>query len=283
MSKKGFISGQVLIIFLWILVILSSLSITLGKRAALALKFSGEAKNSFNAYCLIKAGLNRVIAELKKDQNLYDGLDEDWNKENAGLKVENFKALITDEEKKININKVSPQTLIGLLENLRVANAPEVANNIFAFIKERQEGFSNIYELNLVEGVDEKVFEGLKGLITVYTDGLININTASGEVLNILTRSLAEKLSLERNFADGLINKIMELRNRNGSFKERQDLDIQLTTAEETNIFNQLLEATTFQSRNFLIEVNVKIKQAKYKIIAVYNRKDDKMLYWQEG
>jgi type II secretory pathway component PulK len=59
-------------------------------------------------------------------------------------------------------------------------------------------------ELRLVKGVTGDVFEKMKGFVTVYGDGKVNVNTAPREVLVALgmTEDLADRIIAYRNGAD---------------------------------------------------------------------------------
>jgi len=135
----------------------------------------------------------------------------------------------------------------------------------------------------LVKGLSPEDCQKLKNSLTVYTQGLLNINTVSPETLIVLLRGLANKLSIEPSFSYSLANKIIELRNQSGYFKERNDVDIALTLDEEVNLFNSLMDNVTFQSSNFLIEVYAFVGKIKSKVTAVYSRKKNSILSWHES
>lgn len=135
MDKKA----QVLIIGLWILVILTILSVSIGHRVSFGLRLSRYQRDRVKAYCLAKAGVNRAILELENDKNGYDSLGEIWStgldsndkhifenieiKEGSGEKFtvkylydkdKNIYRCMADEERRININMADKDLLATL-------------------------------------------------------------------------------------------------------------------------------------------------------------------------
>lgn len=128
--------AQVLIISLWVLVILTVLSVSIGHRVSMGLRLSRYQRDRVKAFCLAKAAVNLAIVEIEKDDNLFDALNEGWadNKEKFEKVVLNdntsefarvsynigepqeTKFGATDEERKININAAPQDLIISLLE-----------------------------------------------------------------------------------------------------------------------------------------------------------------------
>lgn len=318
MNKKA----ESLIISLWILAILVLLAVSLGHRVSLALRISRYQRDKLKALYLAKAGINRAIAEITDDTTPdYDSYLDRWadneeafknisfddDKKNefstVGYTVEGdggeetvFGAI--DEERKININTVPKEILTALLEKCQINSAQDVVNNILIWRGDipddnkiyenlgywpKADKFNNIEELTLVEGITPENYQRLKGLITVYTDGSININTAPPEVLTVFTRGIAKSLSVGEDFADSVVAKIIDSRSSHGPFKTKRDIDITPTGDEETNIFNNFTNNIAVKSDNFLIEVTGNASRIKSRITAVYNRRDKRTLYWHES
>jgi general secretion pathway protein K len=210
---------------------------------------------------------------------------------------------VIDEERKININTASRQLLLALLEECGITDAQTIADNICAWRGDQDplipeesknyeslgypckaEKFSNIAEINLVKGVALEDYQKIKELITIYGDGLININTASPLILTIFTRGIAKSSLIDESFADSLAKKIIDYRNTNGPFKAMGDMDsIPYTGAEEQNILNNLKSGVALKSVNFLIEVTGNVSKIKSRVAAVYNRSDKTIIYWHES
>lgn len=320
-AKKMNKKAQVVLISLWILVIITVLAVGTGHRVSMGLRLARYQRDRLRAFYLAKAGISRAIAELEKDTNDYDALSEAWADNAKVFKSISFDVnknefsavsyVITgedgkpnavygarDEESKVNINTAPTEILTALLEYCGVEDSSVTANNLRIWRGDSPdtdkiyEGlgypckaakFSSIAELVLVKGITPEDFRKLEGLITVYGDGLININTASEEVFSVAALGIARKLGVADNFAESLVSKIAESKEQKGYFKTKEDLDIELTGEEEINIFNGLLGSLGFSSNNFLIEAAGNTSKIKSRIKAVYNRKDKKIIYWHEG
>jgi type II secretory pathway component PulK len=205
---------------------------------------------------------------------------------------------VIDEERKININTASKELLTALLEEFGIEwEQKDLVNNILIWRGDisdtnkiyensgypcKSEKIQNIEELILVKGINLEDIEKLRKGITVYTEGLTNINTVSFQTLKIISRAIAKKLFLESSFADNLTTKIITLRDELGYFKDKNDIKIATTGAEETNIFNELLKNIVFKSDNFFIEVCGNAGKIKREVEVVYNRKEKAMKYWHE-
>lgn len=124
--------GAVLVISMWILIILTLLALSVGRRTAVELKILRHHLHRSQAFYLSKAGLERIYIEKKSDSNGYDALNEGWsNKRGPGnepefkdfvlgngkftLRYDYFESLdkepaalygMQDEQSKLNINKI---------------------------------------------------------------------------------------------------------------------------------------------------------------------------------
>ncbi len=273
MHKKA----QTLVIILWVLVILAFLAVGIGYRVSTALDFSRYQKDKLKAYCLAKSQLSRAIAAIDRAEMGSDPISE---------------------ESKININTASEEQLIALLEKAGMPSAQEIAANILIYrgdkeddqkLYERsgylpkQDTFNCVEEFALVKGIAKSDFEKLKGYITVYGKGSLDINTASEGVLSIACRGIAKILKVEDSYGDSVAGKIIELRDSAGRFKTRQDIKPSLTGQEEQNIFNKLMEQAALSSDNFLIAVTGNASTIRNKVSCVYNRAEKRVVFWHEN
>lgn len=153
MNKKG----SILMISLWIVAMLALFAVGLGHRASINLRLARYQRDRLKAYYLGKAGVQKAIAELEKDQNGYDSLNETWSTgcdptgkslfENVEIKPgsgetftvrylydkdRNIYLCMADEERKININSASQPLLLTLLKEsgIEEAQAQELVNYI---------------------------------------------------------------------------------------------------------------------------------------------------------
>lgn len=161
MNKKG----SILMISLWILAILVIFALGLGHRASINLRLVKYQRDRLKATYLAKAGINRAIVELEKDnQNQWDSLEEIWSTgidsvtkkplfENIEIpegsgnrftvkylydKDRNVYLCTEDEERKININGIDTnlkkQVLVRLLEFAGVENPSELKELLMKWI-----------------------------------------------------------------------------------------------------------------------------------------------------
>lgn len=260
MNKKA----QTSIIILWVLIIITLLTVSLGYRVSLALRLSKYQRNRLKAHYLAKAGINWGIVELEKDKTLnsYDGFNETWSTgrdaedkavfENIELKAgtqEFFSLSITDEERKININEATKDLLIALLEKCKVIDVVKIADNICAWrgsqepdIPEEAKNydnlgysckagrFTNLEELMLVKDVTAEIYDSLKDSITVYGRAKADINTVSEQLLGIFVDTSVKDLEAQGNQdrdPGDLITRIIRLRD-SGPFESWQDLRAKL-------------------------------------------------------
>lgn len=142
MNRKS----QTLIISIWVLLILTVLTVSIGHQVSMALRLSRYQKDRLKAIYLSKAGINRAIVMLENDKNntSYDTPNEEWaNNEEAFKKImlnnnqDEFATVgyniidvnnqsraifgVVDEERKININTANHALLKALLESYGVA------------------------------------------------------------------------------------------------------------------------------------------------------------------
>lgn len=120
--------GAVLVVSIWILIILVLLAISVGRRTSIELRLLRHHLARSQAFYLARAGLERIYAEKKKDDNHYDALNEDWSNKHKPDNAPEFKDFplgngkftvkyvypgsseplygMQDEQSKININKM---------------------------------------------------------------------------------------------------------------------------------------------------------------------------------
>lgn len=300
-------TAQTLIVSLWILVMLTLLVVSTGQRVSIALRLSRYHRDKLKASCLAKTGINRVISDLKKNNtNDYDSLDEPWAKGGEVLINEQEKVSFSavDQERKININTASKELILALLEGYKVDSSQEITDNICIWRGDTPDDkqvfdalgypakaahFSNCEELKLVKGITQEIYQKLIALISVSGDAsvngeaIINVNTATQETLTIFLRGLAKKLAIDEGLAGTLAAKINDLRIAKGPFKVKDEIKVVLTGSEETNLFNSFINSSVLRSNFFLIEAVGNVGRIKDKIEAVYDQKEDKLVYLQES
>ncbi len=306
-------AGSILYVVLWSLVILSLLAISLSRRnnvdlalikysvrklRAKSLAWAGiiyamdqvqqDSRDAISQkidnlnYCGIPIDENRTAEDLFRERNLHDGHFSVQNKERYGL---------ADEERKINLNSLTKNTISVLKELLILLDidqtkANQISYSLLDWIDSNKrlsqenygaensyyEGLANPYrcknlpldsieELFLVRGMTKEVFEQLTPYVTVYPKGpgalKINFDTASEIVLKALARGVSENATnTDISDADSLARKMIECRNR-GGHKENSFDDGQIRSEDmnlnsrEKIIFNIIRNYRTEQSQYF--------------------------------
>ncbi len=269
-------SGFILLAVLWALVILTMLALSLGRSTNIDLALTKHAIGKSKAKYLAWAGIAFAVEQIRFDSQdddtknqdtLYQcavTLDEDTTLEdrfkNHSLESGYFDIVypyeengisyhaygMQDEERKININTLTPQNVKVFVKLLEVISVDEEIAQTIAYAvldwkdedinlshelygaeddyyqsaegsyKSKNAPFDSIEELTLVRGVDADIFKNLRNFITVYpqTGNLkINFNTASSSVLLGLAKSVSGPLTnTEDSDADSLVEKIIEYR-----------------------------------------------------------------------
>jgi type II secretory pathway component PulK len=227
--------GFVLVIVLWILAILTVISVGFGRRAVLDRRAAAYTLDKTQATFLARGAAERGIIELRNkatidaylEQGGHTGFEQQWNKavnlfeEEGYYEQENAEAfaddicryVIVDESAKININSAP----IEVLEEIEALRRPQLRR-----ISQRRglgepgedppQRFLAIEEIRYIEGIDDEAWygssrsPGLKDLLTCYSDGRINVNTAPRAVLECipdLSESVIDAIITYRQGPDG--------------------------------------------------------------------------------
>ncbi len=173
-------AGSILAITVWALTVLSILALGAARMASTQIKFSSFYVRMNSSLPLAEAAVGDSFSEREADQTK----DYDSQKELAKERKLDFDGGLGysysygDEGSRINLNTAS-SAVLGRLPGLN----EELAQ---AIIKSGRRPFKVKEEILLVEGMSQDIFEQFRDLITVYGDGKVNINSASGEVLSAL-------------------------------------------------------------------------------------------------
>jgi len=199
-----------------------------------------------------------------------------------------------DEERKININAITPQTrnILSALISL-FGYDKEVADTIAFSVIDWRDGdkslshetsgaedehysglgrpyycknapFDSREELLLVRGMTRNIYRSIKDYITIFPQEgnmLVNLDTASKPVLQALARSVADSSPLmETSDADSLVDKIIDHRSGGDGYEfseddQEVDAGAMALNALERNIFLSLNRYRTKKSNYFNISV----------------------------
>ena len=236
MARRSRERGFVLVVVLWVLAILTVISVGFGRRAVLDRRAAAYTLDKTQAMFMARGAAERGIVELRNkamvdaylEQGGYTGLDQQWNKPVNLFTEEGFfkqedeeefeddvcRYVILDEASKVNINAAAVEVLEELpgLNRTQIRKINQRRGTEDAEDGEPPQRYHAIEELRYLEGMDDEEWygdsrtPGLRDVITCYSDGRININTASQAVLECvpeLSDGIIGALIAYRQGADG--------------------------------------------------------------------------------
>ena len=129
----------------------------------------------------------------------------------------------------------------------------------------------------------QETYTQVEGIITVYGDGKVNINTVAKDVLYILAKAFAET-DEEKQAAESLADKIIKLRDEKIFFKNISGLtaNLSLETAE-LSLWNKISAFLIVKSNYFRIETEAFTANANKKVAAVFSQRNRAIVYWHEN
>jgi len=255
--SQGNREGSILIIALWSLCLLATFAVILGYEVRQKLTLIQRLDERDKSYLISEAGIKKAIVQIKKEKPENNFTLNNPLSNNASLfkdiEIGDGKANIcynyytegeparwetrygvSDEESKININKISLPVLdrlfrivlgFGEIEASELAAAiidwrdsdselsipagsaedPYYRNLDYPY-EAKDADFEVLEEVTLVKGITEGIFRKIENYITIYGDGKVNINTASQPVFLALglNREIVDKILNFRCGEDGL-------------------------------------------------------------------------------
>lgn len=299
--------GIALVITLLILTLLLTIILDFNFTMRVEARGAANFRDTIKAYYLAKSGITFAISVLEEDgrnEQVYDGLDEIWAQNIPPIPVgDGFVYVkITDEDSKINVNKlytgfgivsktIMREWIIRFFEQFDIRG--DTVDSIIDWIDKDDrellngaessyyEGLDDPYEaknglidsileLRLIKGMDGDIFEKIKPFLTVNSDGWININTASKEVL----------LSLSDNITEEMVEEIDSFRSEN-PFRSR--IDLKNNTSISEDLYNEISKFINVRSNYFSISSTGEVNGISKTIDAVVKRQRDKatIVYWR--
>jgi general secretion pathway protein K len=303
--------GVALVLALAVIALLVSLAVDFSYTMMVDLTLAANLRDEQKALYAARTGIELARHLLQRDDPTYDALDEDWARlaEHPGFISEDdegrFKVTIEDEASKIALNAIvdkgaSYQQLRRLLEQLELD--PQLIDPILDWLDadHNPEPFgaeepyyatltppypckngplAAIEELISVKGMTTEILYGTaekKGLISylsVYSDGKVNINTASAEVL----QSLSDKI--DKNLAQAIIDY-----HQKEPFKDKIKYDdIKSLPGMTLEIFNEINDQCDIKSATFSLRVEGQVRGIKKVVSTVLKREDKKVkpVFWR--
>lgn len=149
----------------------------------------------------------------------------------------------------------------------------------------------------LVKGIKDEDFQKVRGFVTVYSNGRVNINTAPQDILYILCLMAGSSLNASEADARGLAIAIVEKRKNERIYftssemnteSIRQRLGLGTIDADNrTKILDYLISSSQIfvaVSENIWIEATGSVNNVRKKIITVYKRNPQgRTKYWHES
>lgn len=245
-------------------------------------------------YMMADLALEAVKEIFKNDDPKVDYYGEYWS-QNITVPIENGMVTVTivDQERFLNPNylvdsrdRINSKYLNIFKRLFFLLNINEsILYNIIDWIDKNQ--FSNggvevytdypaknrkidtLEELRLINGIDNQIFNGtvengefkpgLKSLLSPYSNGKVNVNTASKWVL----------MSLDQDIDSALADAIIAYR-KNKPFKNLNDLN--LVDGVTGDIIHRISTVADVKSKNFIINMDIKIGDRDYKLLFLVER-----------
>ncbi len=308
--RRNDIRGSVLILSIWILALLSLLSVSLSSRVRIELRLSHYPWDELRLAQTARRAVQETAALWRRCGVVYTARSQRWNNDPAFFKDHalpegSFSALhegfygADDESARVHLNVASEAVLRRLLgSNAEVvpailewrASGVGADGYARAGYAPRRGPFRSVEELLLVRGMTPERFEDAAAYLTTYGPGNVNLNTASRRVLEALGLSvgLAGKILIFRQGRDG-----REGTEDDGVF---QDLDSAVQalrhhlylSERESREFAAVLrsEPVGVQSSTLRLHLTARLKDSRsvrqFQVVASAQSIPARILYWRE-
>lgn len=311
MNNKGIALVITLLVLTLLLTMILEFNMDMRVEARAAANFRDETE----AYYLAKSGINFAIAILEEDSKedslnepRHDSLKEFWAKQVPPVPAGDGTVLvaITDEDSKININKMDkgfglvtganmreimseflrrlelndrlkdelPEAIADWTdENDKELSFNSAESSYYEGLDEhysaKNKPLDSIQELRMIKGMDGDLFNKLNKFLTVNSDGWININTAGREVL----------LSLSDKLTEDVVDEIIAYRSET-PFQNKLDLKDHIP---DPGIYTNISKFIDIKSNFFSITSTGEVNKSRKTIIATVTRQNNKgtILYWR--
>ena len=301
--------GVALIITLLVVTLLVTLILEFGNTMRIEARAAANFRDDLKAYYIARAGVTFARGVLEEDAGDpitkdHDALTELWAQRLPPIPLGEGTVLveITDEEGKINVNKLtggtSPSPLNEvfrhLLESQEADDPQKILDSIVDWTdsnadvtgggaeNSHYEGLDDPYtakngpldslaELRLIQGVEDDTFNRLKDFLTLYGSGAVNVNTAPREVL----RALSE------DWSDAMVDQILTFQ-KESPFEKK--LDLKDKVIGEEDLYNRVQGLIDVKSSFFSIRSQGEVNGVHKTIRAVVERPSQKstvIRYWR--
>ncbi len=242
------------------------------------------------------AGIEAVKRILKEDKNGYDALNEGWAQEmpvqldEASLVIQvvdqerflNPNFLVKDDgqidqkyyqifERLFGILRIDPIILYNIIDWIDPDTASSGGEEDYIDFPAKNDRLDTLEELKLLGGVTSEVFNGkeelgsfipgLKDVLSPYSNGKVNINTASKWVI----------MALDEEIDEGLAEAIVAFRQEE-PFKNVNDLI--KVDGITSDIIYRIRPFVDIKSENFVVYITITLGEREYKLITHLNKKN---------
>ncbi len=254
-------------------------------------------------FLVSKSASEAVIKLLDMDDKKIDYLGEFWS-QNIPLVLDEGKIniQIADQERYLNPNllikrKKIDQKMFSIFERLfEILDVnQQILFNIVDWIdrdsfssggeedydlyRAKNSPLDTVEEIRLIKGVDDRIYNGrivngqfhpgLRSVISPYSNGKVNINTASKWVL----------MALDRDIDETVANAIISYR-KGKPFKRVDDLIN--VDGMNSDILYRIKPYIDVKSENFLATIDIQLGDRKYKLVILLNRKGKTREIWKK-
>ena len=305
-AAQSFSRGSALVLALLVIATLSGLAVAFADASRTEVSLAGFYRDGFRAKALAQAGHETALWALFSDEDLdVDGPEEAWSAfDGTGLPVSLDEGAfvsgrITDESGKLNVNmlfsdegeidEARAEQVRRLLELLGMDRS--VCDALLDWLDpddiKRMDGAESYHyqaldtpypcangplqtleQTRLIRGLEEGE---LLPFITIYTDGMINVNTATAEVLQSLDEGL------DRTVADALIARRNDL-----PFASVEEVGEVAGVDQE--LFGRIRDFLTVKSSTFSVSLDARWGDTTSHLRSVVVRDEEKgplTLYWK--
>jgi general secretion pathway protein K len=207
-----------------------------------------------------------VTSALSAEDRSVDTLLDPWS---FPLEVETergaLRVAVVDEDRFLNLNAVRDPRFEGVFRRLleKLGIDPSKADLLKRWLRERD--LKSVYDL-LHLGFSEEEVLSLRGLVTVWSSGRINVNTAPREILR----------ALDPEMDDIVVERLLERRSLR-PFRRVEDLV--LVEGVTFDILYRIRDLIGVRSRVFRIEASAKVGDAETSLEVVYDREAGRILF----
>ena len=244
---------------------------------------------------LVSDAITKALKDIfKNDTQNFDYLGEFWS-ERLTVPIENgeIKLVIVDQERFLNPNflvdradrinnkylniflrlfdllNINQQILFNIVDWIDKNNTSNGGIEFYQDYQAKNSKLDTLEELKLIEGIDETIFNGrvengefvpgFKSVLSVYSNGKVNINTASKWVL----------MALDNDIDETLASSIIAYRNTK-PFKNINDLIF--VEGMNSDILHRISPIIDVKSQNFIAYVDIILGDRKYKMQILIER-----------